>query len=80
MPRMDGWAVLAVLKSDLELAHIPIIIVSIMDEKNLGFALGASDYITKPIDGERLTSVLDKFRSETRPCSVLVVGDNPDEF
>ena len=41
MPGMDGWAVLAALKSDPELADIPVIMVTIVDDKNLGYSLGA---------------------------------------
>src|SRR5207245_2723570 len=53
MPNMDGWAVLSALKADATLASIPVIMLTIMDEKNLGFALGAADYLTKPVDRER---------------------------
>ena len=58
MPRMDGWSVLAALKSDPELAEIPVIMVTIVDDKNLGYSLGASDYLTKPIHRKRLAAVL----------------------
>ena len=54
MPGMDGWAVLSALKADPDLADIPVIMLTIVDDKNLGYALGASDYLTKPIDRERL--------------------------
>jgi CheY-like chemotaxis protein len=73
MPGMDGWAVLSALKGDAALADIPVVMLTIVDDKNLGYALGASDYLTKPIDRERLTAVLDKYRRE-RP--VLVVDDD----
>ena len=59
MPGMDGWAVLAALKSDPELADIPVIMVTIVDDKNLGYALGAADYLTKPIDRDRLAAILE---------------------
>ena len=62
MPGMDGWAVLSALKNDPEVAEIPVVMVTIVDDKNLGYALGASDYLTKPIDRKRLSSVLRKFR------------------
>ena len=58
MPGMDGWAVLAALKADPALADIPVIMLTILDDRNLGFALGAADYLTKPIDRERLVGVL----------------------
>ena len=66
MPGMDGWAVLAALKSDPELAEIPVVMVTIVDDKNLGYALGAADYLTKPIDRERLAAVLTKHRRDAR--------------
>ncbi len=75
MPGMDGWAVLAALKSDAATADIPVVMVTIVDDKNLGFALGAADYLTKPIDRDRLVAVLARHRREP---SVLVVDDDPD--
>ena len=54
MPDLDGWTVLAAIKGDPELADIPVILVSIVDEKNRGYALGATDYMVKPVDRERL--------------------------
>ncbi len=74
MPGLDGWAVLSALKADPVLADIPVIMLTIMDDKNLGYALGAADYLTKPIDRERLTTVLKRYR---RDLSILVVDDDP---
>ena len=73
MPGMDGWAVLSALKSEPDLADIPVVMLTIVDDKNLGYALGAADYLTKPIDRERLVAVLGKYRRD-RP--VLVVDDD----
>jgi GAF domain-containing protein/DNA-binding response OmpR family regulator len=73
MPGMDGWAVLSALKADPDVADIPVIMLTIVDDKNLGYALGASDYLTKPIDRERLVTVLKKYR---RDLPVLVVDDD----
>jgi CheY-like chemotaxis protein len=75
MPGMDGWAVLAALKADPEVAEIPVIMLTIVDDRNLGYALGASDYLTKPIDRERLVTVLKQHRRD-RP--VLVVDDDAE--
>ncbi len=75
MPRMDGWAVLAALKSDPELGDIPVIMVTIVDDRKLAYSLGASDYLTKPIHRKRLASVLDRYRPAGR---ALVVNDDPD--
>jgi len=74
MPGMDGWAVLAALKADAATADIPVIMVTIVDDRNLGYALGAADYLTKPIDRERLVAVLARHRPQ-RP--ILVVDDDP---
>jgi CheY-like chemotaxis protein/anti-sigma regulatory factor (Ser/Thr protein kinase) len=74
MPGLDGWAVLTALKADPSVADIPVIMLTIVDDKNLGYALGASDYLTKPIERERLVTVLAKHRRD-RP--VLVVDDDP---
>ena len=49
MPDVDGWSVLAALKAEPDLAHIPVIMLTIVEDKNLGLALGADDYLTKPI-------------------------------
>ncbi|HXY69773.1 MAG TPA: ATP-binding protein, partial [Gemmatimonadales bacterium] len=63
MPGMDGWAVLTALKADPEVAAIPVVMLSVVDEKHIGFALGAADYLTKPIAREQLVAVLRKVRS-----------------
>ena len=58
MPDLDGWTVLAAMKGDPELADLPVVLMTIVDEKNRGYALGATDYLIKPIDREKLVSVL----------------------
>ncbi|MGH2395973.1 MAG: ATP-binding response regulator [bacterium] len=78
MPGMDGWAVLTVLKADPELAPIPVIMVTFLDEKNTGFALGATEFLTKPIDRKYLGQLLRKYRCAHPPCPVLVVEDQAD--
>src|SRR3712207_9116851 len=76
MPRMDGWAVLSALKADPELAQTPVIMVTIVQERGLAFALGAADYLTKPVQWGRLKGVLERFRSQPAPGTALVVeGD-----
>jgi PAS domain S-box-containing protein len=82
MPKMDGWSVLAALKADPNLVDIPVIMLSIVDDKNLGFALGASDYLTKPVDYKRLTTVLEKYRPHSTVelvpgGKVLIAEDDP---
>ena len=58
MPRMDGWSVLTALKSDPELAEIPVIVVTITTDRGVALSLGAADFMTKPIERNRLVSVL----------------------
>ena len=78
MPRMDGWAVLTALKSDPDLAEIPVVLLTIVDDPNMGYSLGASDCLTKPIDRNRLAAVLAKYRCDVPPCPVLVVEDDEE--
>jgi signal transduction histidine kinase/DNA-binding response OmpR family regulator len=78
MPGMDGWAVLTTLKADPDVADIPVIMLTIVDDKNMGYALGAADYLTKPIDWGRLAVILQKYRCAHPPCTVLVVEDEAD--
>ena len=77
MPGMDGWSVLSALKNDPELNDIPIVILTMTDNKNLGYALGATEYLMKPIDRERLAAVLRKY-SRLRHDPILVVEDDPN--
>jgi signal transduction histidine kinase/CheY-like chemotaxis protein/ligand-binding sensor domain-containing protein/protocatechuate 3,4-dioxygenase beta subunit len=78
MPHLDGWSVLTSLKGDPATADIPVIMLTIVDDKQMGFALGAAEYFTKPIDYQRLHHVLEKYRSSENHRSVLVVEDDPD--
>ena len=74
MPGLDGWAVLSALKADTDLAEIPVIMLTLVDDRNLGYTLGATEYLTKPLDRERLLAALRKHR---RDLPVLVVDDDP---
>ncbi len=76
MPGMDGWAVLSALKANSELADIPVVMLTIADNKNLGYALGASDYLTKPIQRDRLLAILEKYCPPSESAKVLVVEDD----
>lgn len=78
MPRMDGWSVLRELKADPELCTIPVVMVTIIDEQNLAFTLGASDYLLKPIEWDRLKGVMDKLKTANPASSALIVDDDPD--
>jgi PAS domain S-box-containing protein len=77
MPGMDGWAVLSALKADQDLADIPVVMLTIVEDKNLGYALGASDYLTKPLDRNRLVTALKKWCSVPRERQALVAEDDP---
>jgi CheY-like chemotaxis protein len=77
MPGMDGWAVLSALKSDPETAAIPVVIVSIIDDKNLGHALGAADYLVKPLERDRLLGVLKKHCPFPSSGLALIAEDDP---
>ena len=76
MPQMDGWTVLSALKADPDMADIPVVMETIVQEKGLAFSLGAADYLTKPIQWPRLKKVLDRYRSTTPLACVLVVDDD----
>ncbi|MEE8635644.1 MAG: response regulator, partial [Acidiferrobacterales bacterium] len=76
MPSMDGWAVLTALKADPALADIPVIMITIVDEKQVGYSLGVADYLTKPVDWKRLTSILRQYQRADAACRVLLVEDD----
>jgi signal transduction histidine kinase/DNA-binding response OmpR family regulator len=76
MPGMDGWSVLSALKSDPATASIPVIMVTMLQDRSLGFALGASDYLTKPVEAAKLHAVLAAHHIQSE-APVLVVEDDP---
>ncbi|MFO1499522.1 MAG: response regulator [Verrucomicrobiota bacterium] len=77
MPGMDGWAVLAALKSDPGLADIPVVMMSMLDNKEMGFSLGASDFLTKPIDWALLHQFLKRHTLPAGAKLILAVDDDP---
>jgi len=80
MPELDGWTVLSALKGDPDLASIPVVMVTITDEKQRAFALGATGYLLKPIDRTKLLSLLAPWRAPAGPTRVLVVEDDLDQL
>src|SRR5262249_25470217 len=77
MPTLDGWSVLTALNAEQQLASIPVVMLTVVSDKNLGFALGASEYLTKPIERAKLLTVLNKYGCEQSACEILVVEDDP---
>ncbi|MEG5031755.1 urea ABC transporter substrate-binding protein [Microcoleus sp. AT3-D2] len=62
MPSMDGWAVLSTLKADPDLADIPVIMITFLDDQNQGLELGAAEYLRKPVDYKRFAALLSKYQ------------------
>jgi len=75
MPSMDGWEVLTALKADPITANIPTIMLTIVNDQNVGYALGAADYLIKPVDRDRLILTLDRYRPDPK---LLQDDDNFD--
>jgi len=76
LPKKDGWEVLQALKQNELTKNIPVVIVSMMDNRKLGFSLGASDYMVKPIQQPMLVKRLNKLSSEKGLKKILVVDDD----
>ena len=77
MPGMDGWSVLTALKAHPETCDIPVIMMTMVNDRNLGYALGAAEYILKPIDRQKLENILARFKPISSSESILVVEDDP---
>jgi DNA-binding response OmpR family regulator len=77
MPGMDGWRVLQALRADAATADLPVVICSIVDNRALGYQMGASDYLVKPVDPSRLAAALTNvdLRKRADEGYVLVVDD-----
>ena len=81
LPKVDGWNFLSQIKADATTKDIPVIIVSIVDQKGKGFALGAADYLVKPIKKETLIKALETINWEPKarktPIKILAIDDDP---
>ena len=75
MPDLDGWTVLAAMKGDPATAGIPVVLMTIVDEKNRGYSLGAADYMVKPVDWHGLAGVLRSI-CQSAGRDVLIVDDD----
>jgi signal transduction histidine kinase/DNA-binding response OmpR family regulator len=78
MPTKDGWQVLRELKNTPETQDIPVIVLSIIDNKKLGFSLGAAEYLVKPVEKQVLLRKLKKLEKMTMIKKVLIVDDEQD--
>ncbi len=76
MPEMDGWSVLSCLKADITLRDIPVIMLTMVDDPERGFTLGAAEYATKPVNRQHLSQILRKYTCSDPPCPVLLVEDD----
>jgi CheY-like chemotaxis protein/anti-sigma regulatory factor (Ser/Thr protein kinase) len=77
MPDVDGWSVLRSLKDDPELRATPVVLVTILGDREMGYALGAAEFVTKPVDPARLADVLARVAASARgEGEVLVVDDD----
>ncbi len=76
MPGADGWEVLRELKADKSLAEIPVVMCTILDDKNKGYALGAADYMNKPVSRDNLRQVLSRYLSSAAGARILIVEDD----
>jgi CheY-like chemotaxis protein len=75
MPDLDGWTVLAAIKGDPELTGTPVVLMSIVDQKNRGYALGAADYLVKPVDRAKLVETLTNICGTAAGKALLVDDD-----
>jgi signal transduction histidine kinase/DNA-binding response OmpR family regulator len=75
MPDLDGWTVLAAIKGDPAVASIPVVLMSIVDQKNRGYALGAADYLVKPVDRTNLVETLTSICGSRAGRALLVDDD-----
>jgi len=78
MPGMDGWEVLSELKADPETRDIPVIMVTMTDDRNLGYALGAAEFLTKPVRRDQLIQLLDRYATGVDERHALVVDDKTE--
>ncbi len=82
LPQRDGWSVLKNLKENPETKDIPVIVISIMGDKNLGYGLGAFEYFVKPISNDKLQTAFDRLGSLAKKSieKIVIVDDDETEF
>jgi CheY-like chemotaxis protein len=77
LPDMDGWEVLTTLKADPVTAAVPVVVVSMLDERGKGFALGAAEYLVKPVNREDVLSALGRVGALPDSGTLLAIDDDP---
>ncbi len=78
LPGMDGWSVLEELKNDSQCAGVPVVVISVAANRELGLALGADEVFIKPLDHESLLKCIRRLIPEPQPLqSVLIIDDDP---
>ncbi|MCK4821743.1 response regulator, partial [bacterium] len=80
LPGMDGWSILKKLKEKPQTSNTPVIVISMLDQREIGFTMGIAEYFLKPVDKNTLISALDKIKQiiEVEVPRVLVVDDEPN--
>jgi CheY-like chemotaxis protein len=76
MPHMNGWQVLAALKAEPSMNGIPVVLISVVENREIGLALGATECFTKPVDWQRLDATLTRLTRHQSPETILVVEDD----
>jgi CheY-like chemotaxis protein len=76
MPQLDGWGALKELKADPDLRDIPVIMVTVLNERGMAIPLGATDFVTKPVDRQRLMAILREHCPNPNSAPILVVEDD----
>ena len=71
MPQQDGWSVLVQLKSDPDLAKIPVLMLTMVDNKDLGYALGAADCFVKPLNRKQILGAVRKYCPTSREMDLV---------
>jgi len=75
-PELDGWTILRLLKTDLDVWDIPVILITALGDRDMGFALGAAEHLTKPINPKELLRLLARVKSAEAAPDVLIVDDD----
>jgi signal transduction histidine kinase/CheY-like chemotaxis protein/HAMP domain-containing protein len=80
LPGMDGWSILRKLKEKTQTSNTPVIVISMLDQREIGFTMGIAEYFLKPVDKNTLISALDKIKQiiEVEVPRVLIVDDEPN--